>query len=231
MARTLTDYPEIVAGFSQAADGTMSLNGKFDNRKQYLRAHGLDPKSVVHAGLCHGVRTAIVTSAAAGQVIDNTDGLITAEANLGLAMTAADCLLISIFDPRQQVIGLVHAGSKGLARDAVAQFIKTWLVAFPAKPADMIIDISPSICPEHYTVSINEAKHFAPWPDACQKRQTLMHLDLRRIAVCQLTASGVKPGSITVSPRCTFENHDLFSYRRDHPPTPQLQVGYLMRQF
>ena len=190
----------------------------------------MPPEIVVHAGLCHVTKTAIVTSTNGGQVIDDTDGLITAEVNLGLAMTAADCLLISAFDPKHRIIGLVHAGSKGLAQGVVTEFLQTWFATFPATLADLIIDISPSICPQHYTVIPEQAGHFSEWSEACVLEGDMVHLDLRHIAMAQLTASGIPKGVVTVSPRCTFEDPDFFSYRRDHPKTSQLQVGYIMRR-
>jgi copper oxidase (laccase) domain-containing protein len=53
---------------------------------------------------------------------------------------------------------------------------------------------------------------------------------LRYVALAQLLAGGVDRGRISFSMICTFENPRYFSYRRDHPPTSQLQVGYLMRK-
>ena len=230
MARSLQNYPELTAGFSSAADGTMALQGGFTNRQYYLQQHDIDPRHAVHAGLCHGAQTAIVTAANGGSIISETDGLITTETDLGLAMTAADCLLLSVYDPTEKVIGLVHAGSKGLAQEVLTRFLDTWKKYFPLNPADLMIDISPSICPEHYTVTSEQAKNFTKWLDACQKRGALVHLDLRKIARQQLVDGGVTPGNISVSPQCTFEDNNLFSYRRDHPTEPQLQIGYLMRR-
>ena len=226
----LTGYPELISGFSTRPDGTMALQGGFDNRQQYLQSRGLDPKRTIHAGLVHGATTTIVTAQQGGKVVEATDGLITAEANLGLAMTAADCLLISVYDPQQQVIGLVHAGSKGLAAEVITAFLTTWRAAFTGDPQGFIVDISPSICSEHYPVASDFASKYSEWPEACEKRGDSVHLDLRRIARTQLIAGGVVKEHITASPDCTYKDERYFSYRRDHPTESQLQVGYLLRR-
>lgn len=228
--RPLTDQAELVLGFSQAKDGTMSLNGGFDNRQAYLATHGLEPQRVVHAGLSHGTRIVHVTAANGGQIIPDTDGLITTEANVGLAITAADCLLVYVLEPRSKTIALVHAGRRGLA-DGILVTLVRQLRTLHLRPGHLILGISPSICAEHYPVQRTDAKSFTSWPEACQAVGDRIHLDLRLVARRQLEVSGVPSENITIDPRCTFEHDDLFSYRRDQPAKPQLQIGYLMRRF
>ena len=229
MPSTFSAYPEITAGFFMAVDGTMAINGGFENRLKYLQTHDLNLEQTVHAGLCHGTKIALVAAVDGGKIVDNTDGLITGEPNLALAMTAADCLLLSAYDPVQKVIGQLHAGRRGLAENVITQFFSFWITTFPSKAEDIIVDCSPSICAQHYTVSEEDAEKFAIWPDACQKRGDAIHLDMRKVSRHQLLKSGVLPENIITSQRCTFEDTQLFSYRRDHPNTPQLQVGYISR--
>lgn len=229
MPHVFAAYPDIRSGFSEAADGTMALTGGFDNRKNYLQTRGLSPERVVHARLCHGTDVAVVPAAAGGKIIDDVDGLITAEPNVALAMTAADCLLLSVYDPIQKIIGLAHAGRRGLAGGIIPKFFSTWLDHFSSQPKHIIVNISPSICPEHYPVAPEDAAAFSAWPAASQPRGSQVHLDLRTIARRQLLQAGLVPSNITFSDRCTFEDPQLYSYRRDHPPTPQLHVGYIVR--
>ncbi len=226
----LSDVPSISHGFSGVADGTMVLNGGFANRKKYLAVHGLQPNQIVHAGLCHGTNIAVVTTSEGGKIIPETDGLITTEANVGLAMTAADCLLISVYDSEQKAVGMFHAGRRGLASEIVTRFFDVWKNVCLCNMHDCYVSISPSICVDHYTISDSDAQAFMKWPDACQKRDDGIHLDLRSVAQQQLLSVGVSNDNITFDQRCTFEERTLFSYRRDHPITSQLQVGYLMRR-
>ncbi len=227
---SLTHYPELLFGFSGAADGTMSLNGGMNNRWRYLEGHGLAPDKVVHAGLCHGTRIAVVAGQNGGQIIDNTDGLITTESNLGLAMTAADCLLVYVYDPRQRAIGLAHAGRRGLSSQILSVFIGAFQREVNSWPEHLVVGIGPSICPLHYAVRPEEAAPFSRWPEAGRRVGDHVQLDLRQVARRQLTAAGVRLPNISLDRRCTFEESTLFSHRRNHPVTGQLQVGYLSRR-
>lgn len=205
----------------------MSLNGGFTRRLLYLKEHGLMPNRTVHAGLSHGNRVAVVTAANGGHVIEQTDGLITTEPNVGLAMTAADCLLVYVYSSRAPAIGLVHAGRRGLAAGILVNTIRLFR-RLGIRPGALEVNISPSICPAHYAVQPQDAAPFKAWPEVVTRVGDYDQLDLRRVAWRQLHDSGVPEEAINVDPRCTFEERELFSYRRDHPTESQLQVGYMM---
>jgi YfiH family protein len=219
---------QVLQGFSSAADGTMSIQGGWENRRSYLRQHGCDPDRVVHAGLSHGTTVAVVNKTHAGTVVSETDGLITSDPGVGLAMTAADCLLVFVHDPIVSRIGMVHAGRRGLAAHIITTFFDVWKTMGMSDLSSCIVTVGPSICADHYTVSDTDAQAFAQWSQACDTRADGIHLDLRHVAREQLLAAGIHNQQITVDPRCTYEEAELFSYRRDHPLVPQLQVGYMM---
>lgn len=220
--------PQVLQGFSSAADGTMSIQGGWENRLSYLRQHGCDPDRVVHAGLSHGTTVAVVNKTRAGTVVPETDGLITSDPDVGLAMTAADCLLVFVHDPIAFRIGIVHAGRRGLAANIITTFFDVWKTMGTSDLGSCLVTVGPSICADHYTVSDTDAQAFAQWPQVCDTRTDGIHLDLRQVAREQLLAAGIQNQQITVDSRCTYQEAELFSYRRDRSPVPQLQVGYIM---
>lgn len=221
--------PEVRAEFTTVADGTMAIDGGWERRLALLADRGLTAGRVVHAGLAHGNQTTVVSAADGGQVMPATDGLITSGLGLGLAMTAADCLLLYIVDAKNNRLGLAHAGSKGLAQGVMTEFLKTWRGHFGPDLSQLQVEVSPAICPAHYTVDRVFAKHFDAWPEAQRPMGEQVQLDLRLIARQQLLAGGVSAARIRFSPTCTYETQGLFSYRRDHPARPQLQLGYLVQ--
>lgn len=231
MPPLIAAVPNITFGFSEASDGDMSRQLGLTSRRQYLLQQGLPADRAVYVRSDHGNLTSVVTAKDGDLVIDGTDGLITAEANLILVATAGDCLLIYAVDPICRIIGLLHAGRKGLGQQAVTEFLRTWSGAFPkSKMNDLVIDVSPSICANHYAISPQQAEQFAAWPEACHQTGQLVQLDLRNVALAQLLSGGVVTEHIGFSPTCTFENTKYFSYRRDRPQDPQVQVGYIMRR-
>jgi copper oxidase (laccase) domain-containing protein len=95
---------------------------------------------------------------------------------------------------------------------------------------DMVVDVSPRICADHYVVTPEIATQFTAWPEACTVDGHLVHLDLQKVAQAQLEQSGVVPKNIGFAPVCTFENTKYFSYRRDRPEYPQVQLGWIAQQ-
>src|SRR4029453_2480270 len=72
-----------------------------ENRARFYRAAALDPARVVRMHQVHGAR---VVSAAEPGDIGQADGLVTAEPDLGLLVTVADCLPLFLVGPSQWAV-------------------------------------------------------------------------------------------------------------------------------
>ena len=86
-----------------------------ENRRRALAALGVDLAGHVEATQVHGTAVAVVTRADAGTAVEGADGLLTADAAVTLAVHAADCVPILLWDPRRGAVGAVHAGWRGTA--------------------------------------------------------------------------------------------------------------------
>ncbi len=214
-------------GFSAKADGSMSRSSGWENRQQYLQAQGLPANQLVQAGLAHNSTVALVGMVDGGKFLDGVDGLVTEQTGITLAMTAADCLLLYFYDPATHAIGLGHAGRKGLAERMPEQMVVSLASAFGSRPSDLQVGISPAICQRHYPVEPAQAVPFEAWPEAIQVIGDRAYLDLRQIAIKQLLDRGVHRERIDLDLRCTYETPELFSYRRDRPASPEVQVGWI----
>lgn len=220
---------------SARADGSMLLPERSrtqatqKNRDTFFRKEGLDPASVVSPLLTAGNNVAVVTEADRGTIVRNVDGLITDRFNVVLTVTIADCLPVFFFDPDKHIIGLVHAGWKGLAANVLAAAIDTLEQTFDANPLDVLVAIGPSIGPCHYDVGNDVAEKFFQYPEAIQRREGKIILDLRLIAVQQCLALAVQPEHIEISPDCTYENETMFSARRDKKEPVEAMVAYIVQ--
>ena len=67
-------------------------------------------------------------------------------------MRFADCVPIMLFDPRKNVVGIVHAGWKGTLGNIVKNAINTIKTEYKVNPQDLVAGIGPSIGPDHYEV-------------------------------------------------------------------------------
>lgn len=222
-------------GMSTRADGSMLLPERSrtqatqKNHDTFFRKEGIDPASIVSPLLTAGNNVAVVTEADRGTIVRNVDGLITDRLNIVLTVTIADCLPIFLHDPDKHVIGLVHAGWKGLAANVVAAAIDTLEQTFDANPLDLLVTVGPSIGPCHYEVGNDVAEKFFQYPDAIQRKEGKIFLDLRFIAVQQCLALAVRPEHIVVSSECTYENETLFSARRDKKEPVEAMVAYIVQ--
>jgi hypothetical protein len=88
-----------------------------ENRRRLNSVLGAQTERVAQAQLVHGNHIERVTEQApfdAFSPFPSTDGLVTNLQDRPLFIPVADCTAIAFFDPKQQVIGLVHAGWKGV---------------------------------------------------------------------------------------------------------------------
>ena len=136
------------------------------------------------------------------------DGLVTNTAGLALVALAADCVPFGLVDPVNRVVAVGHAGWRGVLAN-VMQSLLDEFVATGAQLAHTQAVIGPAICSNCYVVPAERVDQFKEVCPAAISSST--HLDL---------SAGVK--SVLVShvseihelSGCTFENEDLFSYRR-----------------
>lgn len=184
--------------------------------------------SAVEAEQVHGAGIAVVEHAsAAAKPIAGCDGLITRQSRIALAVRSADCLPILACDARQGVVGIIHAGWRGLEAQIPMRLVALLMHAYGVNPADLDIAIGPAIRACCYTVGSEFQQRFGPFVSREGER---LLCDLAGVAVSQLTASGVPAKRIWDSKRCTScENRTWFSLRQEGPDTGRLRSVILLR--
>lgn len=175
--------------WSEASDGHMGVSAS-GNRKKYFTKVGIDPKTIVDAVPSHGNKIKVISKRDAGKYFEGVDGLITKEKGITLALTCADCMPVAFFNPLSNSIGLIHCGFRGLENGIIGKTIKVMKNKLRIKKEELIVYIGPHICKKHY------------------------RMDLSAATKKQLIAVGIKPRNIKIDPDCTFEDRNLFSYRR-----------------
>lgn len=194
----------LIVALSEKKDGTMRSVEK--NRQKFLGKLGVDVNSVIRADLVQGNNVKVVSSQEAGKIIERTDGLLTADKNLFLTITVADCLPIFIYDPEKGVVGLIHGGWRNLAKNILTKAVENL-------SKSTLVGIGPGISQCHFEVKEDVLIEFKPYLKHTQRDN---FLDLKKIAKIQLIHSGLKEKNIEISPECTFCLKDkYFSFRRD----------------
>ncbi len=142
------------------------------------------------------------------------DGAITTRQNFPIAVMTADCLPIVMADKNGQVIGIIHAGWRGLSLGIIEALIESF--AFKGvMPFNIQAWIGPSISMRQYEVDEKIKNVFHEHPEAfTATKPGHWFADLKLIAMNKMKMKGLE--SISDSGLCTFSNENFFSYRRDH---------------
>lgn len=225
---------DLIIGLSEKSDGDMKLHEGDDNleakanRGRYFKRLGLDPNQVIAAGLVQGNRIAIVGKADCGQLIPETDAIITDTPGVILSVTVADCLPIYLYDPRKPAVAMVHAGWKGVHADIVGKTIARMASEFGSDPTYIQAYIGPYLQACHFEVREDVAKLFSNYSNAIINSEGKLHIDLSKIVLKQLSTLGVINKNIKTSAECTYDDRDkFFSYRRDKPACTPAMVAYI----
>jgi YfiH family protein len=151
---------------------------------------------------------------AATEPVPPRDACFTSEPGLALGVLSADCPAVLLADPEAGLIAAAHSGRPGTALGVVPALVRAMTEA-GAEPARTHAVIGPAICGGCYEVpaSMRAAVAAAVPGSGCATRAGTPGLDLRAGIAGQLAAAGVR--QVRIDDRCTAEDPDLYSYRRD----------------
>jgi YfiH family protein len=175
------------------------------------------------------------------------DALITHERGVSMALSFADCVPITFYDPIQHVIGIAHGGWRGTARGIVVATVEAMYEQFGSQAADVHVGIGPAIGPCCYEVSEQVQRifmgqdAFPVHPTAERHRDIVrtsasfavqdlgdkqsLRLDLQETNRQQLLQAGLSANHIEIMRTCTSCNTDrYFSHRAEQGQTGRFAV-------
>jgi polyphenol oxidase len=186
--------------------------GDMKSEEGRLRLRALLPAEPVWLRQVHGTGAVDAASASAGTAADAS---YTREKNVVCAVMAADCMPVLLAEERAEVVGITHAGWRGLCAGA----IEATVAAMGAPASRIVAWLGPAIGPGAYEIG-DEVRTAFVERDAQsaaafrQTRQGHWNLDLYAVARQRLAALGVTRvfggGFCTASDGARF-----YSYRRD----------------
>jgi YfiH family protein len=187
------------------------------NRERLTAALGLGKDRVVWMNQVHGDHVVVVDDPLAGvAAVDKTDALVTTTPRLALAVVTADCVPVLMGDARAGVVAAAHAGRVGAQNGVVARTVEA-MMRVGAHAGDISALMGPAVSGRNYEVPEEmaaEVEASLPGSRTTTSRGT-PGLDLRAGIARQLTALGVT--AVDIDPRCTVDDRNLFSHRRDAP--------------
>lgn len=216
--------PSLAHGISSRSFGDIKSKKGVNrvNLNNFLESLHIKGALTVSMRQTHSANVSFITYADCGE-IKNTDGLVTNVKNFFLYAVTADCLPLLFWDKKKEIIGVAHAGYKGILKGIIPQVLQTMQKA-GAGIKDIRVGVGPGIHVCCYTVSLDRIAQFRNkfprFTNIFEERDSQYFLNLLSIVYQQLTAYGLLPSQIEQSPLCTKCNSDIFfSYRSDTSQT------------
>ncbi len=176
-----------------------------------------------HAGLVvaqqvHGAHVVLVDQNDRDTIIPAADGLVTASSGVTLAVKGADCVPVLFYDRERTVVGVLHAGWRGIVAGVVAEGVAL-IGSMGISPEDLRVGLGPAIGPCCYQVVADVSDQLAGIAPGCIiHRDEGTFADLLCLVRHQFIDLGVPERSICQADSCTSCSPDLWhSYRRDKP--------------
>jgi len=225
MYKFFSQHEELVAGMSTKPDGNMKIKGTHStqqalkNRKAFCVKNNINYDKIVSARVEHTTNVAIVNDCAS-EFVENTDALVTSKKDIYLSVTSADCFPVLMYDDKNDVIGLAHAGWRGIVNEIVPQTLKVMLKE-GAELSEIKVTIGPGISQDYFDFDLKyliSEFGFYNQDKYIKEGSTIdkVKVDLRKIIFDQSKNIGISQDNMHDCGKCTFAHeHDFFSARRD----------------
>lgn len=142
-------------GIYQSLNGGLGSNDDpaqvTENRRRMAERMGVVSDHLINAHQVHSPDTVVATGPWQRSARPKADAIVTANANLAIGVTTADCGPILLVDPNARVIGAAHAGWKGALTGILESAIEA-MEKLGAERSRMIAAIGPLIRQQSYEV-------------------------------------------------------------------------------
>jgi len=195
-----------------------------ENRHLLFKAMECPPESIFDVWQVHSADVVCAHSPRPeGESYRQADIILTDRPEITLFMRFADCVPILVHDPRQNIIGVAHAGWMGTVRGVATATIQSMQKEYGCDPADVVACIGPSIGPDHYEVGsdviLQVMQKFGDDSEQLlQSHNGKIHFNLWKANELLLKQAGVK--QIETAEICTAcHTTDWFSHRAEKGKT------------
>lgn len=145
----------------------------------------------------------------------DTDALIVEDNNIAIYLNFADCTPVILYDSKQNIGAIAHAGWRGTAQKIAPKTVLKMQKLYNSKPENIIAVIGPCISFKHFETSDEAIFELSKTISNTKGLFKNNYADLKGINERQLKEVGVE--KIDICPYCTVENNDkFFSYRKEN---------------
>lgn len=156
--------------------------------------------------------------------IEEADAIVTDQKNIAIAVRTADCIPLFLYEPQNNVIGVVHAGWKGTQQNITAKTVALMKKLWDCEPSKILAALGPSIRSCCYEVGEEFETIF---PHDIRQKDGKLYLDLVSVNKRQLFQEGVELTNIKEEGGCTCCQNEWHSFRRDKDRSGRM-ISFLM---
>lgn len=186
-----------------------------DQKEYFYRAHALQTENCHELKQVHGPQIITIhQSISKSSVIHEADGWITNQLGVGLVIRTADCLPVFFSDEKNGVIGLAHAGWRGLHQGILEAMVQKFIKDYGSQSAHIKAFLGPAMRSCCYEVGMEFKDYFPQSTEPAQTPQKLM-MNMIQEARRRLQAQGISLQNLGDSGFCTgCRNDEFFSARK-----------------
>jgi YfiH family protein len=213
-----------------------SKENVLQNTNILASALDLDPEKIFLANQVHGDQVLILeedpTSVPGKYQHLDYDAIVTNRKGVAIGVLTADCLPIMLYDPSQEVIGIVHAGWRGTCLNVVGNVISKMKKVFGVDPSNLLVGLGPSIGECCYEVDVKVVRAIknstSRWKDFIKPlRANRYTMDLVGLNVHQILQAGVPEGNVVRINACTCCNSKIFFSHRASKGKTGRQLNFI----
>lgn len=226
LAAFLTAYRSLAAGLGFAAVAV----GRQVHGGRVLDVTGARPRPAEGAPAAESVAVASPVEPNGGRsgpapppavlIAGDADGLLCAGDGTLLTVTAADCVPVYLAAPEARVVGLLHAGWRGVAAGVLEAGLAGLRERHGVPPRALHVHLGVAICGDCYEVGPEVM-------EALGRPAARGLFDLRGALAARARAAGVRAERISVSAWCTACEPDRFHSHRGSRGTAGRMAAYL----
>jgi len=189
------------------------------NRKDYLKEINILPENLVLLNQVHSANLVLVSNDKKPSPDCKADGMLSTTPGIALGIFTADCVPIYFWDPQHRIIGIAHAGWRGVYHGIARKMVQAYRQNFLSEPSAIKIAIGPAIRKCCYEVGAEFADFFPEYYKPPRKLKGLAvggRMDLVAAIQADLTSEGIAPENVVDTGVCTACCQDrFFSFRKE----------------
>ncbi len=180
---------------------------------------------IIHPSQTHSTNIEIASNEK--ENYPEVDALILNKKEIGIFLNFADCTPVILFDTKNNIGAIAHAGWRGTAGEISKKTVKFMIENFNTNPKNLTALIGPAICHKCFETGkevVEELSKTVLVPEKfIEYKNEKYYANLKEINKAHLEDMGVE--KIDIAPFCTCcDNDKFYSYRKENKTTNRISA-------